>query len=208
MRRHTSAETCPAGAAEFRRDPNAGLVMPSRRAFLLAAAFAPQAFAQSGAHASMVQPDFWNQPRWVWRKRPATGEQIRTVYWAQSHLIEKEYIRLGWFLRDVRAGKSMYMSPVLLDMLYATSGWLAWHRMARPIITTSGARFAATNDATEGAARNSLHKEGRAHDGRIPGVSLESMFRLGAWLGGGGVGYYPGKNFCHWDDGRIRFWRG
>lgn len=174
----------------------------------MAAAFAPQAFAQSGSNASIVQPDFWNQPRWVWLKRPATGEEIRTVYWAQGKLIEAEYLRLCWFLRDVRAGQSMYMSIILLDMLYATSGWLAWHGMTRPITTTSGARFPSTNHMTEGAARDSLHQEGRAHDGRIPGVSLESMFRLGAWLRGGGVGYYPGKDFCHWDDGKIRYWKG
>jgi uncharacterized protein YcbK (DUF882 family) len=175
--------------------------MPSRRAFLLAAAFAPEAFAQAPVQG------FWEQPRWVWLHRPATGEEIRTVYWAQGNLIQQEYVRLCWFLRDVRAGKSMWMSPVLLDMLYASSSWLAWHGIARPITTTSGARFVQTNDKTEGAAKASLHLEGRAHDGYIPGVSLESMAHLGIWLGGGGVGYYPGKNFCHWDDGRVRFWR-
>lgn len=183
---------------------HAGLQMPDRRAFLLAAAFAPEAFAQA-AHAL---PGFWNQPRWVWLKRPATGEEIRAVYWAQGQLVQSEYLRICWFLRDVRAKKSMYMSIVLLDMLYATSAWLAWHGMARPITTTSGARFAATNAMIEGAAKDSLHQEGRAHDGLIEGVSLESMVKLGAWLGGGGVGYYPAKKFCHWDDGRVRFWKG
>lgn len=183
-------------------------VKPSRRSFLLAATFAPLAFAQSGVQQQGGPMHFWNQPRWVWLKRPETGEEIRTVYWAQGQLIESEYFRLCWFLRDRRLNKSMYMSLVLLDMLYASSGWLAWNNMARPIITTSGARFESTNALTEGAAKNSLHKEGRAHDGYIPGISLESMFRLGAWLGAGGVGYYPGKNFCHWDDGRVRFWRG
>jgi len=93
--------------------------MPSRRAFLLAAAFAPEAFAQAPVQG------FWEQPRWVWLHRPATGEEIRTVYWAQGNLIQQEYVRLCWFLRDVRAGKSMWMSPVLLDMLYASSSWLA-----------------------------------------------------------------------------------
>ena len=187
----------------------ADAAMPSRRAFLLAAAFAPQAFGQvPNAHSTgSATNHFWDQPRWIWLRRPATGEEIRTVYWAQGQLVRDEYIKVCWFLRDVRAKKSMWMSPVLLDMLYASSSWLHWHGIARPILTTSAARFHETNDRTEGAARNSLHLEGRAHDGRIPGVSLESMARLGLWLGAGGVGYYPGKNFCHWDDGRIRFWR-
>jgi len=155
-----------------------------------------------------VQRNFWNQPRWVWLRRPATGEEIRTVYWAQGQLLQENYIRLCWFLRDTHVGRSMYMSTVLLDVLYASCGWLAWNGIQRPITTTSGARFESTNAGTEGAAKNSLHKEGRAHDGYIEGVTIESMFRLGAWLGAGGVGYYPTKKFVHWDDGRVRYWRG
>lgn len=178
--------------------------LPSRRAFLVAAAFAPQAF---GAMPN-GQGGFWDRPRWVWLKRPRTGEEIRTYYWAQGVLIPDGYKQICWFLRDVQAGKGMYMSPVLLDMLYATSAWLAHHGLARAIETTSGARFPETNSQIESAARNSLHMEGRAHDGRLPGISLQSMQQIGVWLGGGGVGYYPEKNFCHWDDGRIRQWRG
>jgi len=182
--------------------------MPTRRTFLAAAAFAPEAFAQGTGNSAPVQPDFWNQPRWVWLKRPETREEIRIVYWAQGGLINDAYIRLCWFLRDPKVGKSMYFSPVVLDMLYASSAWLAWNNMERPITTTSGARFPESNDKTEGAVKNSMHTRGRAHDGRIPGVSLQSMYQLGVWLGGGGVGYYPGKNFCHWDDGNVRVWRG
>lgn len=179
---------------------------PTRRTFLLAAAFAPQAFAQPQDQQQSNQ--FWNQPRWVWLTRPATGEEVRTIYWADGQLVEEGYRRICWLLRDRQAGKGMYMSIVLLDMLYATNSWLTWHGIQRPIETTSGARFQETNDKTEGAVRNSKHLEGRAHDGRIPGVSLESMMKFGLWLGGGGVGFYPGKNFCHWDDGRVRAWRG
>jgi uncharacterized protein YcbK (DUF882 family) len=175
---------------------------------LLAAAFAPQVFAQTPGAQAMVQPNFWNQPRWVWLKRPSSGEEIRTVYWADGALIQSEYLRLCWFLRDLRAGASMYMSPILLDMLYATSGWLAYFGMSRPIITTSGARFPSTNSHTEGAARNSLHQRGMAHDGYLPGITLESMTRLGIWLNGGGVGFYPAKSFNHWDTGTARVWRG
>ena len=177
----------------------------SRRAFMAAAAFAPQAFA---AQQGIVESQFWNQARMVWLYRPATRESIRTYYWADGQLIESEYRRICWFLRDVRAGKAMFMSPVLLDMLYAQCGWLRYHGIEQPVHTHSGARFRETNAITEGAARDSLHMEGRAHDGSIPGISTETLFKLGAWLGGGGVGYYPNKNFCHMDDGRIRYWRG
>lgn len=179
-------------------------ILPSRRAFLLAATFAPEAFGRMAGR----QQGFWESPRWVWLKRPQTGEEVRTYYWAQGELIPDGYKQVCWFLRDAQLGKGMYMSLVLLDMLYATSAWLHHHGIARAIETTSGARFPETNARIESTARNSLHMEGRAHDGRIPGISLQSMQELGLWLGGGGVGYYPGKNFCHWDDGRIRHWKG
>lgn len=179
---------------------------PSRRAFLTAAAFTPQALAQA-PNGALGSP-FWNQPRWVWLKRPQSGEEVREIYWADGQLVDAGYRRVCWFLRDLTQQQALYMSPILLDMLYATSGWLQVHNLARPIETTSGVRMESTNSATEGAARNSLHMQGRAHDGRIPGISLQSMFAIGAWLSGGGVGYNPGKNFCHWDDGRVRYWRG
>lgn len=182
---------------------------PTRRQFLAAAAAAPQLLGvPSSALAQGDGRDFWSVPRWVWLKRPATGEEVRAIYWADGQLVQDGYLQLCWLLRDVRAGKSMYMSPILLDILYATCGWLQWFGIHRPITTTSGARFEATNRDTEGAAKNSLHKEGRAHDGFIEGVSVASMRDLGLWLGGGGVGYYPQKSFCHWDDGRARYWRG
>lgn len=41
----------------------------SRRSLLLAAAFAPQAFARSSEAGQAMTPNFWNQPRWVWLKR-------------------------------------------------------------------------------------------------------------------------------------------
>ena len=181
--------------------------LPSRRAILKTAAAIPAMLAPALSMAGMPS-DFWNVPRTVWLRRPATGEEIRATYFADGALIEPEYQRVCWFLRDTHQGQAMYMSTVLLDILYAQGGWLRYFGLDRAAVTTSGARFPSTNAATEGAAFNSKHQSGGAHDGYVPGISLESQQRLGTWLAGGGVGYYPSKNFCHLDDGRIRYWRG
>jgi len=156
----------------------------------------------------MVPGGFWNQPRYVWLYRPGTREEVREVYWADGQLQDVGYRRICWFLRDTRLNQAMYMSPVLLDILYATNGSLDYLGIPRAIHTTSGARFPSSNSLIEGAARNSSHMRGGAHDGYIPGVSTRYMAELGIWLSGGGVGFYPHKQFCHWDDGAVRFWRG
>lgn len=100
------------------------------------------------------------------------------------------------------------MNPILLDVIYAQCGWLQYNGIHRPYISTSGARFPLTNAATEGAARNSEHVKGNAHDGFIEGVDIAFQSHFAQWVGGGGVGYYPNRNFIHTDVGRVRFWRG
>lgn len=180
----------------------------SRRSLLLAAAFAPQAFARSSEAGQAMSPNFWNQPRWVWLKRQGTNDEIRTVYWADGALIESEYTKICWFLRDRSAGKAMYMNPVLLDVIYAQCGWLRFNGIDRPYISTSGARFPESNAKIEGAKKNSQHLKGNAHDGYIEGISIEVQNEFAKWVGGGGVGYYRAKNFIHTDVGNVRYWRG
>ncbi|POR10890.1 hypothetical protein BV908_08880 [Diaphorobacter sp. LR2014-1] len=180
----------------------------SRRALLIAAAFAPEAFARSSTAGTVMTPNFWNQPRWVWLKRAKTDDEIRAVYWADGQLIVSEYEKICWFLRDRAAGKAMYMNPVLLDVIYAQCGWLKFNGIERPYISTSGARFPETNSKLEGAAKNSQHLLGNAHDGYIEGINIEVQNEFAKWLGGGGVGYYRAKNFIHTDVGNIRYWRG
>ncbi|MDR7420471.1 MAG: DUF882 domain-containing protein [Armatimonadota bacterium] len=57
-----------------------------------------------------------------------------------------------------------------------------------------------------GAAKNSLHVEGKAVDIRIPDVGLDALRRAAQSLGYGGVGYYPRPGFVHLDSGRPRLW--
>lgn len=181
---------------------------PSRRAFIVAATAAPQAFAQQ-PEASQWLPTtgFWERPRTVWL-RHISGEEQRLVYWAQGTLLDTAYRQLCTLLRDRHLGQAMYMSPVLLDVIYGLQGSLQFQGVDRPFVFTSAARFPQTNSRTEGAARDSAHTKGEAIDGSIPGVPLEYLTRLGMWLRGGGVGFYPERNFIHLDSGRLRAWRG
>jgi len=133
---------------------------------------------------------------------------VREVYFSDGKLIAEGYINTCRILRDVQAGQAVQMSPVLLDILCGIQGFLQAHGQGSPLVTTSGYRSPATNAATEGASRNSMHLHGRAWDGRMPGVSGDLLARIALYLQGGGVGLYQGKGFLHVDDGRLRFWRG
>lgn len=201
---------------------------PTRRNFLKAAACLPAILAAQStwAQEEYHPQGFWEQPRTIWMKRADTREEVFATYWADGRLVDSEYRRLCWLMRDrhmeaaIRSlqarGKpvpaSMFtastISVVLLDILYATNGWLAYHNMSRPLVLNSGFRHQITNSNIEGAALNSRHVRGGAGDIDIPGVNPANVSAYGLWLSGGGIGWYPGKRFTHIDDGRLRFWRG
>lgn len=210
--------------------------LPSRRSFLKSAAILPAIAGSLSCFGTedetrVIHPSgFWDAPREVWLKRPATSlnkeEEIKLVYWADGQLIQDAYLKLSWFMRDLRMeelikrkqsqGKKIpdgfypasTISPLLLDILYATNGWLSFHGMPRAIVMNSGFRHPYTNARTEGASRDSRHMRGGAGDIAIPGVNPASVSSYGLWLSAGGVGWYPGKSFTHVDDGKLRFWRG
>ena len=197
-------------------------------AIVLASAVQPPVGAPRGNSAA----DFWTAPRWVWLTRPATGEQIRQVYWRDGQLIQSGYEAISWFMRDVRfermlkakdrrihkaldAGRIerehltpwMLMDPVILDILYAYCAWLHSFNINEPVVLTSALRHMLTNELTEGAARDSWHVKGGAADIVIPSVPTANAAAFGKWLAGGGVGLYASKRFVHLDRGRVRAWK-
>lgn len=185
------------------------ILVPGRRRFLqqlagAAACITAPAFAQSS--------DFWSLPRELWLYRPAgkgqpRDEQVRVVYWADGKLIPEGYIQLCQILRDVQAGQAVQFDLVTLDIARGVYGWLRANGIDKPLIINSGYRTTHTN-VNEGGKRNSLHTRAQALDLRIEGVSAETLSRFGRYLAGGGVGYYPSKNFTHLDRGRIKYWVG
>ena len=160
------------------------------------------------AQQPLASPAFWDLPRTLWLRRAATGEEIRETYFSNGRLQTRGYDRVCVLLRDVRTGQAVQMHAVLLDILRGMQGWLEGYGYPRPIIVNSGYRSRGTNAMTEGAALGSMHLRGRAADIRVPGVPTDYLARLGLYLSGGGVGFYPAKGFVHVDSGRLRAWRG
>ena len=185
-------------------------VDPSKRA-LMVAGFAVLAASLSrptwaATHERFAQ-DFWVRPRQL-SLRHVSGERIQSTYWSDGELIVSEYTRLSYFMRDRVVGRGVYVNPVVLDILYGINGWLAYFGVTSPVVVTSAYRDPVRNLQIEGAARTSKHTSGDAVDITIPNVSPLQVARFGMWLGGGGVGWYPEKQFTHLDRGRLRSWRG
>lgn len=215
--------------------------LPLRRRAVMTAGLALAGFpmlnvraqSYSGADPSAQPQGFWERDRWLWLRRPATGEQIKLVYWRDGQLLQDAYLQVSWFLRDVRFQKMLasrdprinaalrkglireehlspwvLMDPVLLDTLYAYCAWLQYCGINAPLTNTSGFRHLITNSMTEGAARDSWHVKGGAADIVVSGVSPSALAKFGLWLSGGGVGLYESRGFIHVDRGRVRSWRG
>ena len=200
----------------------------SRRQLLSLSSIVPALMIGNNAQAQTqeyVAGDFWNRPRTVWLKRPATNEEIRSTYWADGKIVNDQYLNLCNFLRDSRMANEIsrrkrngisipddwfstaQMSITLLDILYATNGWLAYAGIPRPIQINSGFRHVVTNNQTEGAKKNSHHIKGGAADIVVPGVHSAAVSSFGVWLRGGGIGWYPADEFTHVDDGQKRLWK-
>ena len=149
--------------------------------------------------------DFWSYPRKLHIKRPATGEEVNVIYWANGKIVPEGYKQLSWVMRDVKAGQAVNMDVRLFDLMYAIQSWVSYYGYRTPLIITSGYRSPKTNNSTEGAAKNSLHTQGKATDFYIQGLPWEYVGRLAAAYSAGGVGFYPGQRFIHIDTGRVRY---
>lgn len=177
---------------------------PRRRKLLQGAA---GAIAALGLAPLARSAEFWSLPRELWLYRPQTNEQVRAVYWANGALVPEGYLAICRLLRDTHINQAVQFDLVTLDIARGVYGWLQGFGISRPLIINSGYRHPTTN-ANEGGVRNSLHTLAQAIDMRIEGVSTESLTKFGLYLAGGGVGFYPGKQFTHLDRGRVRFWQG
>lgn len=180
------------------------ILLPSRRRFLLGAAATMAAMSLPAFGQSR---DFWSLPRELWLYRPATKEQVRAVYWADGKLVPEGYYEICKILRDTQRNVAVQFDIVTLDIARGVYGWLQANGQTKPLIINSGYRHPLTN-AKEGGAKNSFHMKAQAIDLRVDGVSTSSVTAFGKYLAGGGVGFYPNKNFTHLDRGKVRYWKG
>ena len=182
---------------------------PDRRKFLLqASALGVATVAGVMFPPGVLANGFWQRPRTLYLRRSGTNETIRETYWADGQIQKAGYAKVSHLLRDLKAGVCLDMSPRLLDILAGIQGWFKAHQQDRLIVVTSGLRTETTNANTEGAVKNSRHKTGGAADITIPNVPADYLAKLGLYLQGGGVGWYPTRHFVHVDDWKQRYWKG
>lgn len=184
-------------------DPGAlRLANPARRRWLMGAG--------AGVLAQMlpqgVEASFWDQPRRLSLVRVATGEAWSGCYWQNGAVDATGYPQVCSLMRDVAANQTASIHPRLLDLLCAIQAWVRPYGYTQPIQVLSGYRTPQTNASLEGAARNSMHLQGRAADIVLPGLPATYLGQLAARYAAGGVGFYVGRGFVHVDTGRLRYW--
>lgn len=156
--------------------------------------------------AENEQVSFWNQPRKLFLKRLETNEQANIYYFADGKVNMQGYKVASYILRDVKQNKMIGIDLKLLDLVCAVQAWLRYYGVTSPIIVHSGYRTAKTNDGLEGAAKKSMHLQGRAIDFSVPGLSPIILAKIAAQFKAGGIGIYQSSKFIHLDTGGIRVW--
>lgn len=152
--------------------------------------------------------DFWHQPRKIWLKRSGVSGDYYLNYWANGQVNTQDYIKACYLLMDTHVNQAVQMDIQLLNLMFAIQGWLGINGIHLPMMINSGFRSRRTNNALEGAAKNSMHLYGKAADIRIPGIPIDYLGKLSSHFSAGGVGFYIRKGFVHIDTGRIRHWKG
>lgn len=160
--------------------------------------------------ASQVMNDFWTKDRVLECYRADNNERYNIHFFNGQYgqYISDGYKEACWMLRDAKDRDQMVSIDIgLLNLLY---GLQEWARLSGKSDSTfrinSAYRTPTRNASIEGAARNSLHIQGRAVDVRMKGVALPQLEQMAKYFNVGGVGIY--KTFIHLDTGRVRSWKG
>lgn len=164
--------------------------------------------------SACAAPDDWRQgllkrDRSIHLKRPQSREQIDVCYWREGRGWDEQGYRAAcYLLRDVKFDRQRQIDPALLDTLYIMQHWLKAYGRPHEIQVLSGYRTPEHNATLEGAAKNSMHLQGRAADVHIPGMDPGVLSNMAKMIGTGGVGLYQDRGFIHVDTGPVRAWRG
>ncbi|MBL8510647.1 MAG: DUF882 domain-containing protein [Betaproteobacteria bacterium] len=153
---------------------------------------------------SSQDADFWTIPRSVRVINAHTGQRQEFQYWRDGTTIQTEYEALCTLCRDHHSGHAAYISLRTINLMYASQEW--YWRVTRKRATTilsSAYRTSETNHRAGGSV-DSYHLEGRALDGWMDGISLQTFAKTLLYARAGGVGVY--RKHIHWDDGPFRYW--
>ena len=157
---------------------------------------------------TLLDNDFWNQPRRINLYRPDTGERANVNYWRDGKLDVDGYVAACRLLRDVHQNIAVQMDPGLLDLFRGITGYISAYAENPTIIITSGYRTHATNkklrESGIPAARRSYHLYGKAADYSIAGIEPRQLAAIAKYYNAGGVGIYDKKGFVHMDMGPAR----
>lgn len=166
--------------------------------------------------SSLVDVNFWTQPRTLDMIRPQSGDRLKVMYWKDGQMNQGAYQDICEVLRDVQANQVIRMDTRLIDTLWAAQAFVRRYGFSAPIEITSGYRSPTTNrrliEQGLPAARNSLHIRGQAADFRMPGLHPSVLGELVQGFKAGGVGFYfrvgAKGGWIHSDTGPEREWRG
>jgi uncharacterized protein YcbK (DUF882 family) len=151
---------------------------------------------------------FWEKPRLIRVGFQFGSKSIfkEVLYWKNGQYDDAAHLLLSQLCLDQKALKAVQMDPRLFDLIYATQYWfrLLMGYETHHLIT-SAFRTESTNHQV-GGALHSQHLLGKALDGRIAGLDLNTYAQMLLSFKAGGVGLYA--THVHWDVGRSsRFWQ-
>ncbi len=145
----------------------------------------------------------------LWHK--ASNETLRVQFCDGAGYDRNALRQLNYFFRDRKTNEIAEIDPALFDFITGLRT-----RLALPVETrieiSSAYRSRATNEAlrekNKGAAKESLHIQGRAVDLRIPGLAGKTVAAVAKTMHRGGVSWYVESDHVHIDTGEVRSWRG
>lgn len=177
----------------------------------------PKNLTEVSSPASAAPSPLRLAPSTDWRTHLLSGERsivvrrdggARRIRYAMSDgSVDRDGYGLACFLlRDVQASQVVAMDPRLLDVLCGIQRWMEFNGRSSVIDLLSGFRSRATNQNTEGAAKNSMHLYGKAADIHIDGASSGLVGAMVKVFNAGGTGIYLNRGFVHVDTGAARTW--
>jgi uncharacterized protein YcbK (DUF882 family) len=140
---------------------------------------------------------------------PHTDERFDDVYAIDGSYGADASKQLNWLLRDHHVDVATDMDPGVFDLLWLMSR--RYQVATKRLVTInlhSGYRTPETNEKLrpEGAARNSLHLQGKAVDLSVQGYGMVFLANHARAVASGGLGLYWRSDFVHLDTGPKRLW--